>query len=104
MFLKAIKDIENEPDINQELNFFSYEHFYVLYCKFWELDTDHDLMIDAKDLFSHDDHGNQFKLSSLICHHFLYSRIVLCPKIVNRLLSGIVTRLDCLINAHLYFA
>jgi serine/threonine-protein phosphatase 2A regulatory subunit B'' len=70
--LQAIKDIENEPDINQELNFFSYEHFYVLYCKFWELDTDHDLMIDAKDLSSHDDH-------------------VLCPKIVNRLLSGIVT-------------
>ena len=39
------------------MNFFSYEHFYVLYCKFWELDTDHDLVIDAKDLSAHDDHG-----------------------------------------------
>jgi serine/threonine-protein phosphatase 2A regulatory subunit B'' len=24
-------------DINKVLDYFSYEHFYVLYCKFWEL-------------------------------------------------------------------
>jgi len=29
----------------QILSYFSYEHFYVLYCKFWELDTDHDQAI-----------------------------------------------------------
>ena len=26
----------------QVRDYFSYEHFYVLYCKFWELDLDHD--------------------------------------------------------------
>lgn len=54
---QVICSLETEPDINQELSFFSYEHFYVLYCKFWELDTDHDLVIDAKDLSRHEDHG-----------------------------------------------
>ena len=55
--LQVIRSLEMEPDINQELSFFSYEHFYVLYCKFWKLDTDHDLIIDAKDLSRHEDHG-----------------------------------------------
>eukprot|EP00955_Chlamydomonas_euryale_P047296 353633-Chlamydomonas_euryale.AAC.1 len=26
------------------------QHFYVIYCKFWELDTDHDFFIDRNDL------------------------------------------------------
>ena len=34
----------------QILKYFSYEHFYVIYCKFWELDTDHDFLIDRNDL------------------------------------------------------
>ena len=29
----------------QVLDYFSYKHFYVLYCRFWELDTDHDGVI-----------------------------------------------------------
>lgn len=29
---------------------FSYKHFYVLYCKFWTLDDDHDLIISEEDL------------------------------------------------------
>jgi len=32
------------------LDYFSYEHFYVIYIKFWELDTDHDLIICKSDL------------------------------------------------------
>lgn len=51
--------LEEEADINQLTEFFSYEHFYVIYCKFWELDTDHDLLIDAHDLARHNDHGAQ---------------------------------------------
>ena len=31
-------------------SFFSYEHFYVLYCRFWELDSDRDYRISAEDL------------------------------------------------------
>lgn len=49
--------LEEEADINQLTEYFSYEHFYVIYCKFWELDTDHDLLIDAQDLARHNDHG-----------------------------------------------
>lgn len=49
--------LEEEPDINQLTEYFSYEHFYVIYCKFWELDTDHDLYIDRKDLARHNDYG-----------------------------------------------
>ena len=41
----------------QVKDYFSYEHFYVLYCKFWELDSDHDLLIDASDLARHSEHG-----------------------------------------------
>lgn len=45
--------------------YFSYEHFYVIYCKFWELDRDHDLFIDQHDLARHNDHGMAFCLSIL---------------------------------------
>lgn len=41
--------------INQIYDYFSYEHFYVIYCKFWELDKDHDLIIDKHDLSRHHD-------------------------------------------------
>lgn len=51
--------LEEEADINQLTEFFSYEHFYVIYCKFWELDTDHDLLIDAQDLARHNDRGER---------------------------------------------
>lgn len=30
--------------------YFSYEHFYVIYCKFWELDADHDFSLERSDL------------------------------------------------------
>lgn len=55
--LTTIRLLEEEEDINQITDFFSYEHFYVIYCKFWELDKDHDLFIDKKDLARHNDHG-----------------------------------------------
>ena len=52
-----------EEDINQISDFFSYEHFYVIYCKFWELDKDHDLFIDREDLARHNDHGTMNKMT-----------------------------------------
>ncbi|CAF5086691.1 unnamed protein product, partial [Rotaria magnacalcarata] len=45
--------IEEEEDINRIHDYFSYEHFYVIYCKFWELDSDHDLLISRDDLAKH---------------------------------------------------
>lgn len=59
--------LEEEADINQLTEFFSYEHFYVIYCKFWELDTDHDLLIDAQDLARHNDHGERRPRAALCC-------------------------------------
>lgn len=53
----AVRQLEATADINQVTQFFSYEHFYVIYCKFWELDRDHDLYIDRNDLARHNDHG-----------------------------------------------
>lgn len=55
--LQNVALLEVEHDINQLTEFFSYEHFYVIYCKFWELDADHDLMIDRRDLGRHGDGG-----------------------------------------------
>lgn len=54
---QVIQLLEEEEDINQIMAYFSYEHFYVIYCKFWELDRDHDLFIDQHDLARHNDHG-----------------------------------------------
>eukprot|EP00817_Percolomonadidae_sp_ATCC50343_P000780 CAMPEP_0117428586 /NCGR_PEP_ID=MMETSP0758-20121206/8262_1 /TAXON_ID=63605 /ORGANISM="Percolomonas cosmopolitus, Strain AE-1 (ATCC 50343)" /LENGTH=313 /DNA_ID=CAMNT_0005215027 /DNA_START=687 /DNA_END=1625 /DNA_ORIENTATION=- len=61
--------ITDNPDINLELHYFSYEHFYVLYCKFWALDADHDFLISRADLSS-------------------YSNYALTPKILDRVFAG----------------
>ncbi|XP_063315577.1 serine/threonine-protein phosphatase 2A regulatory subunit B'' subunit beta-like isoform X3 [Pelobates fuscus] len=71
-FLQHVALLEEE-DINQSTDYFSYEHFYVIYCKFWELDTDHDLYIDEQDLSKHSDHA-------------------ISSRIVERIFSGAVTR------------
>lgn len=46
----------------QILKYFSYEHFYVIYCKFWELDTDHDFMIDREDLLRYGNHALTYRI------------------------------------------
>ncbi|CAG9767683.1 unnamed protein product [Ceutorhynchus assimilis] len=71
--LGIIQLLEEEEDINQITQYFSYEHFYVIYCKFWELDRDHDLFIDKQDLTRHNDHA-------------------LSSRIIDRIFSGCVTR------------
>ena len=70
--------VDEEEDINKVLRFFSYEHFYVVYCKFWELDTDHDFLID--------------KARALLCcpaapHHPLRPLLKSCPPALLFLLS-----------------
>ncbi|CAG5114590.1 unnamed protein product, partial [Candidula unifasciata] len=72
-FLQTLARLEEEDDINQIKDYFSYEHFYVIYCKFWELDKDHDLFIDKNDLSRHNDHA-------------------LSSRLVDRIFSGAVTR------------
>ena len=72
-FLLDLERLNEENDINQLKLFFSYEHFYVIYCKFWELDPDHDLIINDHDLLDY--HG-----------------AALTSRVVERLMSGCVTR------------
>uniref|UniRef100_A0A023F3S4 Protein phosphatase 2 regulatory subunit n=1 Tax=Triatoma infestans TaxID=30076 RepID=A0A023F3S4_TRIIF len=71
--LSVIQLLEKEEDINQVTQYFSYEHFYVIYCKFWELDRDHDLFIDKHDLARHSDQA-------------------LSSRLIDRIFSGAVTR------------
>ena len=65
-FLATLHLLDEEEDINAVTDYFSYEHFYVIYCKFWELDKDHDLFIDREDLARHNDHGKYLWLSHTI--------------------------------------
>ncbi|XP_060097952.1 serine/threonine-protein phosphatase 2A regulatory subunit B'' subunit alpha isoform X2 [Heteronotia binoei] len=72
-FLQTLALLEEEEDINQITDYFSYEHFYVIYCKFWELDTDHDLYINQRDLARYNDQA-------------------LSSRIIERIFSGAVLR------------
>eukprot|EP00052_Salpingoeca_macrocollata_P005941 m.50549 g.50549 ORF g.50549 m.50549 type:complete len:400 (+) comp15151_c1_seq1:199-1398(+) len=56
-FIDALLLLEEEQDINKMQDFFSYEHFYVIYTSFWKLDTDHDLCINRSELARYGDEG-----------------------------------------------
>ncbi|EFC50580.1 predicted protein [Naegleria gruberi] len=53
--VETFKLLDKEQDTNNEINYFAYEHFYVLFCKFWELDTDRDGMLSKDDLLIYGD-------------------------------------------------
>jgi len=55
--VEAFLTVDEQEDINAVLDYFSYEHFYVLYCRFWELDTDRDMKISEDDLLKYNDHS-----------------------------------------------
>mmetsp|Transcript_5146 Transcript_5146/g.14795 ORF Transcript_5146/g.14795 Transcript_5146/m.14795 type:complete len:540 (-) Transcript_5146:595-2214(-) len=60
--LGTLQMLDEEEDINKVLNFFSYEHFYVIYCKFWELDTDHDFFVTKEDLLRYGNHSLTYRI------------------------------------------
>lgn len=97
--LSVIAILEHEEDINQVTAYFSYEHFYVIYCKFWELDRDHDLFIDKTDLTKHNDHGKKYPLLRIKCipaarppYPLLNYFSALSKRMIARIFSGAVTR------------
>lgn len=49
--------------------YFSYEHFYVVFCRFYELDADRDGRLSGEDLMKYGEHG----LSSLIVDRYRWS-------------------------------
>ncbi|XP_022743649.1 serine/threonine protein phosphatase 2A regulatory subunit B''beta-like isoform X1 [Durio zibethinus] len=60
--IDAMLHADEEDDINKVLRYFSYEHFYVIYCKFWELDTDHDFLIDEENLIRYGNHALTYRI------------------------------------------
>lgn len=72
--VNAFNALAHEEDINKIRDFFSYEHFYVLYCKFWALDTNHDSLIDINNLMK-------------------YSNYSLTLRILGRIFSGAARKL-----------
>ena len=55
--LTVFQQVDEEEDINKVTKYFSYEHFYVLYCRFWELDHDRDYKITREDLLKYGEHS-----------------------------------------------
>ena len=46
-----------EPDVNRILRYLSYESFYVIYCRFWELDGDRDFVLSFDDVLRYNGHA-----------------------------------------------
>jgi serine/threonine-protein phosphatase 2A regulatory subunit B'' len=55
--LEAFQVVDEEEDINKIPRYFSYEHFYVLYCRFWELDDDRDYRLTRDNLLKYGEHS-----------------------------------------------
>jgi serine/threonine-protein phosphatase 2A regulatory subunit B'' len=58
--VNVLKRVCDELDINLIRDYFSYEHFYVIYCIFWDLDTsetENDLLLDKEDFSKYDGHS-----------------------------------------------
>lgn len=64
--LDALLEVEGEEDVNSCTRFFSYEHFYVIYCKFWDLDTDHDFLLSRDDLLRYGNHSLTYRIADRI--------------------------------------
>ncbi|KAG5481527.1 hypothetical protein LSCM1_05545 [Leishmania martiniquensis] len=75
--IDAFRQVDSAEDINMVLLFFSYEHFYVLYCRFWELDEDRDMLLAPDDLMRYAPED------------------VMNPCIVQRVFAGVGRRLRC---------
>lgn len=55
--MNAFMHVDEETDINRVMDYFSYEHFYVLYCRFFELDADKDSKVTREDLLRYGEHS-----------------------------------------------
>ncbi|KAI8336334.1 hypothetical protein BC941DRAFT_514509 [Chlamydoabsidia padenii] len=73
-FTDRVKTLGSYNELNNSFGYFSYKHFYVIYCKFWALDHDHDLKISASNLMEYNDRS----LSPRIVQ-----RIIQCGRMMN---------------------
>lgn len=63
--------------------YFSYEHFYVVYCRFWELDTDHDFFIGKENLIKYGNHSLTYRIVDRIfcqvyCDSHFLEKVFIC--------------------------
>ncbi|KAG1359735.1 Serine/threonine protein phosphatase 2A regulatory subunit B''beta [Cocos nucifera] len=56
----GLEFLQSTPEFQER--YFSYEHFYVIYCKFWELDTDHDFLINKENLIRYGNHALTYRI------------------------------------------
>ncbi|CAL5978634.1 Protein_phosphatase 2A regulatory subunit [Hexamita inflata] len=64
--LSEFWQLQRSADLNKFLRYFSYEHFYVIFCQFWQLDTDHDQYISEDELTTYGQITSQYT-SKCIC-------------------------------------
>jgi serine/threonine-protein phosphatase 2A regulatory subunit B'' len=56
--LESFRKVCEEIDISKMRDYFSYEHFYVLYCIFWDLEgKEHDNLITKEEFSKYDGHS-----------------------------------------------
>ena len=60
--LPALRALDADDDVNRVTAYFSYEHFYVIYCKFWELDADHDFLLSKDDVLRYGNHALTYRI------------------------------------------
>ena len=60
--MAVLEDVEHQDDINKILQYFSYEHFFVIYCKFWDLDVDRDFLLSRDDVLKYQNHSLTFRI------------------------------------------
>ncbi|CAG8693926.1 31882_t:CDS:10, partial [Gigaspora margarita] len=65
-----LRKLESKVDLNNTCDYFSYRHFYVIYCKFWELDNDYDLRINKKDLARYSDNALTSRIIDRVIHGY----------------------------------
>lgn len=71
--------VDEETDINLIREYFSYEHFYVLYCRFFELDADKDAKIGKEDLMKYADRAlSQEIVDRLVCILIVFTAMFVC--------------------------
>ncbi|RNF00398.1 protein phosphatase 2 (formerly 2A), regulatory subunit B [Trypanosoma rangeli] len=83
--LDALRQVDATDDINSVLLYFSYEHFYVLYCRFWELDEDRDMLLSREEFMRYAPAG------------------VMNPVIVARVFGGAARRMTCVREDHMNY-
>jgi serine/threonine-protein phosphatase 2A regulatory subunit B'' len=56
-----VKRLEKEADVDEIKDYFSFQHFRVIYSQFQKLDKDNDAYISKADLARHDCNGMKYE-------------------------------------------